>query len=280
MTTITIPPFTGPWAESLTQYVELMLGLGRDFRTELALLRAFDHFVIAHGHTGPLIETLILDFAYAPPACTPANAQKRHLVLRRFAQYLRFFDPATEVPAPLEPSRQPARRLPHIYTDEEVQRLLAATLQLPPFDTLYPFTFYTLLGLLFSTGMRDGEALALDTDAIDFTSGVLHIRRTKFRKSRYVPVHATTLAVLSEYDQRRRARYPQPNTPAFFVNSKGRRLQYGTLNEVFLHLIRATRLRDPHGDGPRVHDMRHYVTPRIMLRRAASCTARRPVRVT
>ena len=224
----------------------------------MALLRAFDHFVIARGHTGPLTETLILDFAYAPPACTPANAQKRHLVLRRFAQYLRFFDPATEVPAPLEPSRQPARRLPHIYADDEVQRLLAATLQLPPFDTLYPFTFYTLLGLLFSTGMRDGEALAPGYRRHRFYEwGCCTSAAPNSRKSRYVPVHATTLAVLREYDQRRRTRFPQPSSPAFFVNSKGRRLQYGTLNEVFLQLIRATSIRDSHGDGPRVHDMRH-----------------------
>lgn len=270
MTTTTIPPFTGPWAESLTQYATLMLGLGRDFRMELGVLRAFDRFVIAHAHTGPLTRTLVLDFVYAPPACTTEQTQKRHRVIRRFAQYLRCIDPATEVPAVLEPSRQPAHRLPHIYTDEEIRRLLAATQQLTSYDVLYPYTFSTLLGLLYSTGMRDGEVLSLDTDAIDLTTGVLHIRRTKFRKSRFVPVHATTSEVLRDYDQRRRARFVQPSSPAFFVNARGGRLHYHTLSEVFLRLTRATGIRAPHGDGPRLHDMRHYVTPRIMLRRAAS----------
>ena len=49
-----------------------------------------------------------------------------------------------------------------------------------------------LIGLLASTGLRSGEALRLDRADVDLTGGVLHIRKTKFRKDRLVPVHSTT----------------------------------------------------------------------------------------
>jgi integrase len=251
------PSFVGPWAEHLTQYVDLMLELGRAFRNEIALLRSFDRFALERGHVGALTREMVLAFVYAPADCTKSQAQRRHFVLRRFAQYLQFFDPATQVPEPLEPAVQPARRTPHIYTENEIRRLLEAALGLPPIDALYPLTIYTVLGLLFSTGMRDGEALALDIEDVDFTNGVLLIRRTKFRKSRLVPVHATTQEALREYDRRRRARFPKSGGPAFFVNSLGRRLKYGTLYEVFLQLLRATGIRAAQGDGPRAHDIRH-----------------------
>ena len=56
-----------------------------------------------------------------------------------------------------------------------------------------------LVGLLASTGLRSGEARRLDRADVDLGDGVLHIRRTKFRKDRLVPVHATTLAALPHY---------------------------------------------------------------------------------
>ena len=65
-----------------------------------------------------------------------------------------------------------------------------------------------LVGLLASTGLRSGEALRLDRADVDLVGGVLHIRKTKFRKDRLVPVHATTLAALRKYARHRDAAFP------------------------------------------------------------------------
>ncbi len=49
-------------------------------------------------------------------------------------------------------------------------------------------TYVTLIGLLAATGLRIGEAIKLDRADIDWSSGVLLIRESKFGKSRLVPV--------------------------------------------------------------------------------------------
>src|SRR5207244_12775817 len=81
------------------------------------------------------------------------------------------------------------RKPPHIYSDEEIERLLRRTQQLPSPKGLRARTYTTLFGLLVVTGMRVNEALGLDRTDVDLKLGILHIRRTKFGKSHYVPVH-------------------------------------------------------------------------------------------
>ena len=61
-------------------------------------------------------------------------------------------------------------------------------------------TYRTLFALLAVTGLRIGEALALRL--CDVTDDGLVVRNTKFRKSRLVPVHATTQTALAAYDVR------------------------------------------------------------------------------
>src|SRR3546814_5859058 len=53
--------------------------------------------------------------------------------------------------------------------------------------------------LLAVTGLRIGEALRLKHGDVDLGAGLLTIRDTKFGKSRLVPVHSTTVAVLTDY---------------------------------------------------------------------------------
>jgi integrase len=87
--------------------------------------------------------------------------------------------------------------MPHIYTPEEVQRLLRATAQLTPAGSIRPITYVTLLSLLFATGLRISEALALQVE--DITPEGLVVRLTKFRKSRLVPLHPTAREGIEGY---------------------------------------------------------------------------------
>jgi integrase len=107
-------------------------------------------------------------------------------MVRRFASWLSASDPRTEIPpVGILPHRY-RRKTPHIYTDTEIKRLLRQAQQLPSSKGLRASTFTTLFGLLAVTGMRVNEALGLDRQDVDLTLGILHIRRTKFGKSRYV----------------------------------------------------------------------------------------------
>ena len=99
-----------------------------------------------------------------------------------------------------EPTKE--RRTAHIYTREEIGRLLAAAAQLTPKGSLRPVTYVTLLSLLATTGLRISEALSLQLD--DLRSDGLLIQQTEFRKSRLVPLHSTTREGLQRYVTRRK----------------------------------------------------------------------------
>src|ERR1051326_1652257 len=79
-------------------------------------------------------------------------------MVRRFAIWHSATKPRTEIPpAGLLP--HPYRRKPpHIYSDEEIERLLRPTQQLPSPKGLHARTYSTLFGLLVVTGMRVSEA--------------------------------------------------------------------------------------------------------------------------
>ena len=79
----------------------------------------------------------------------------------------------------------------------------------------------TLIGLLAVTGMRPGEALALDRQDVDLRHGLVHVRAGKQKKQREVPLHPSTISALRNYARLRDARFPAPSTPAFFIGARG-----------------------------------------------------------
>src|SRR5438034_8154399 len=79
----------------------------------------------------------------------------------------------------------PPMRMPHIYSTDELKRLLAATEILDtPKAPLRALAYRTLLLLLYGTGMRLNEALALTLNDVDLTNRLITVRNAKFFKSR------------------------------------------------------------------------------------------------
>ena len=60
-----------------------------------------------------------------------------------------------------------------------------------------------MFGLIAATGLRVSEAIALRLVDV-WPDGVLHIRETKFCKSRLVPLHPTVAEALGRYLEKRR----------------------------------------------------------------------------
>jgi integrase len=256
------PDFAGTFAADLMDYCNHMVANGRNFRVETTILKAFDRYTIENLITG-ITDAVVTDFTYSRSDISQAQYDKRHRVVRKFTEYLSLQHKSDAV-RPLPGSTKPPRHIPHIYTQDEINRLLTAVENMNPVPKLKPHTYRVLLGLLLSTGMRISEAINLDVSDIDFDSGVLRIRMTKFKKSRLVPVHPTTLEQLRNYDSLRRNLVPVPNDDAFFINKYKKRLTYHNINATFLELVRSAGLRMEEGSGPRIHDTRHtFATARI-----------------
>jgi integrase/recombinase XerD len=154
-----------------------------------------------------------------------------------------------------------------VYSDGDIQKLMEASLQLHSRRGLRATTFATLFGLLAVTGLRIGECLALDHQDVDLVDGILHVRQSKFGKSRLVPLHPSACNALNRYATLRRRIFPQPKDNRFFVSELGKGLSLEHFRRTFWKLARRIGLRGPVGQrGPRIHDFRHGFAIRTLER--------------
>jgi integrase len=255
-----------PLRQAVDEYLALRRSLGFSLRLPGAMLHQFAAFLEREGALY-ITRELALRWAQHPATAQPSTWASRLTVVRRFAQFWSASDPRTEVPPlGLLPHRS-ARKSPYIYTEDDIRRLIAVARQLPSATGLRPATYATLLGLLAVTGLRFSEALALSRADVDGTAAVLTIRRTKFGKSRLVPVHPATQRALGRYARRRDRVYPKPTTESFFVSEHGARLTQCTVRYTFKRLSRQVGLRGPADRrGPRLHDFRHRLAVTTLLR--------------
>ena len=253
--------------EASQEYLELRRKLGFKLRGMESALRSFVAF--AEREDASYVTTdLALRWAKEPPGVQPATWASRLQMVRRFAVWLSATDRRTEIPpVDLLPHRY-RRQRPYIYSDGEIDKLIRAASRLSSPRGLKGHTYSTIFGLLSVTGMRVNEALALDRDDVNLEEGILTIRRTKFGKSRLVPVHESTRQVLMDYARRREEVVRWPATAAFFLSENGARVTEWATRYNFAKVSCEVGLRSPgrrHGHGPRLHDMRHRFAARTLV---------------
>ena len=248
-------------------YLAVRRSMGFDLRIAGQQLCAFARFADQTGHRGPLTVAVAVRWAQSARRATRLTWARRLQTLRPFMKYRAQFDAATAiVPSGLfGPVHR--RLVPHIYTEAEIAALLEAAAQLQPVTALRPVTYSTLFGLLASTGLRISEALALAPSDVDLTGASLTVRETKFRKSRLVPLHPTTVAALSRYVDARRSRVRDRCINTFLVSDRGTPLGDRTVHHTFAK-IRARLGWIGRGDYalPRIHDLRHSFLCRALVR--------------
>jgi integrase len=252
--------------KQVEKYLAFRRAMGFDLWGEGYQLHAFARFAKENGHSGPLTTNLLLRWVQGARTPGPVTAARRVEVLRPFLKYCRQFEPACPV-LPLGLCGPGHRRIaPHIYTEAEVAARLAAAGELKP-EGLRPLTYVTLFGILAATGMRLSEALQLEQADLHFEQPTLTVRQTKFKKSRLVPIHPSTVKALARY-AKATARIPrQPGVRTFFVTAAGRSVPKRTVHHAFDVLRRGLGwvARGGHPQ-PRIHDLRHTFICRALLR--------------
>jgi integrase len=249
-------------AASAKDYLALRRSLGFELYHLTWWLPDFVSYVKRHG-SSVITTELALGWAQQPLDADPNWWAAKLGAIRRFAQHHRAFDPRTEVPpADLLPRRK-QRLVPHLYTDDEVTSLMRAAECLRP---LKAATYTTLVGLLSATGMRLGEAIALEHDDVDWRDALLTVRDGKFHKSRQVPVHATTLQALRAYVAVRDRLRPVRQSSTFLVSRAGTKLLEQNVWYVFAGLRQRAGLLRPGRRAPRIHDLRHTFAVKTLTR--------------
>lgn len=255
-----IPTFQSSLASSLKGLVRLRQALGYGDKTLVAHLVHFDRFLAARrSRTKCLTRELVEEWASSDGPVKPVTRAKRLHAMRVLGRFIAQTHPDTYIPGPAWGPRQATGFRPHIYNPSEIKALLREVSKLTPVGSLRPRTYVTLLSLLYCSGLRISEALALKLADVDLTDGVLVVGESKFHRSRALPLHPTAVQGLQEYRRDRDARGHRTDSDApFFVNEWKRPLSYPVVCATFLQIARRTGVRPPPGQrGPRIHDLRH-----------------------
>jgi integrase/recombinase XerD len=241
--------------QHLDDYLVLRRRLG--FKLERAG-RLLAQFVDFCEETGVEIVTVevALAWATAPQDCSPTWGAHRLGVTRAFLRYLHALEPRTGVPPTNLLPAGTHRATPYLYSSDQVVALMQAARSIP--SQLRATSMEAVIGLLASTGIRVGEALALDRADVDLRHGVVTVRKAKFDKTREVPLHSTTTTALVTYAKRRDELAPAAPCPAFFLSATGTRILYCNFHLGFQGLVHRAGIeaRSP-SCRPRPHDLRH-----------------------
>jgi integrase/recombinase XerD len=246
------------------EYLAMRRALGFKLTTFGQKLLSFVGYLEQHGASVITTEAAVAWATATARSTDQVHWSRRLMVVRIFARHLAVLDPATEVPGADILPHHYRRITPHLYTPSEIAALLDAADALRP--PLRALTYRTLIALLAVTGLRTGEACRLDRDDVDLDDRVLTVRDSKFGKSRQIPVHASTVAALREYDEARDRLCSAVRTPAFLISTRGTRLDEHNLPHTFAALVGSAGIHTPHrARRPRLHDLRHSFATATLL---------------
>lgn len=246
--------------DAVDRYVALKRAAGRDFRAEARYLANYAAFAQTRGENHVRTATVL---EWARRTGTAPQRRRVLLIVRSFSLTMAVEDLRHEVPpADLLPRSTLVRPKPYIYSPAEILSLLDAADECSPVGCLVSGQYRTLFGLLASTGLRVGEALAINMD--DFASDGLMVRPSKFGGWRLLPLHPTAEAKLARYLRKRKL--VSVDTAALFLGVRGGRLKHGVAHKVFSLMLVRTGLAGSgeRGRNPRIHDFRHTFAVRSL----------------
>jgi integrase len=252
------PPQLRSWlAPYFERFVALRRAAGAGYDSQVLLLEAFDRFLRDCVPKPPLGRQQLLGYVERLARLCDRARNNAVCVVWQALTYAILHGASVE-PLPSRPRPAPPRlrvRPPRLVTVDEILAILQACRRLSPLDGLRPVTTATLIGLLWTTGMRIGEALSLDVGDLEPTEHLLTIRRGKFGKTRVLPLRQSTTEALGSYLHNSKRPTAAVASSPLFVSLRRRRLSYPAVNASFHAAVSAAGI--PQDRAPRLHDIRH-----------------------
>lgn len=149
---------------------------------------------------------------------------------------------------------------PHIFSDRELAALFAAADALAGGDAASPRAQKALiLRMLYSSGLRCGEACALGKADVDLEAGILTLHQAKNGRDRLVPVHPAIAERMRAFSDAAWAAHPQyPSHGLFWSLPEGAPITTDGVYRLFRQALWDAGIsHGGRGKGPRVHDLRH-----------------------
>lgn len=191
---------------------------------------------------------------------TKTTVSRKLATLRSFFNYLYREGHVTINHAKLVPSPKTAKRLPNFLSVDDAFDLV----QIPEGIGLLPVRDRAILELLYSSGLRVSEVMALDIEDLNLREGLVKAKG-KGKKERIVPIGAKALDALKSYLIERmlfKKRKMQPDTgSAFFLNRNGGRLTDRQIRRVVVKSARAIGIAGQIGP----HTLRHTFATHLLV---------------
>lgn len=230
--------FSSAIAPVFERYVGMKRALGRKFESATHALLSLDHLLAEEGV--PDLNALAFDAWCKTQGHLASGVRRvRMLEVSAFCVYRRRTEPGCFLPDPQTFPPYHQRIRPHIFSETEIASLLKSASELNPNPStpLRPQITRLAIVLLYTTGIRRGELLSLTEGDYDRQEATLHIRATKFYKSRLLPIHEGIAAEINTYlAARTTLKLPSsPSTPLIWNATRGGRAYTGTGISYLLH---------------------------------------------
>ena len=242
----------------IDDYLRHNRSLGKRFVAEQWILSAFGRSV-GKVRLRDIRPAMITRFIHREGTSDETIA-KKHRVLTGFFRYAVARRRLMASPMPSYERRRGKSFTPYIFSEAELKRLLAAVPAATGVrsdidaDTLRMFVL-----LLYGAGLRRGEARRLKIEDFDLPRSLLHIRGTKFFKTRIVPLSTGLGAVLQAFVAKHCARPSRGGEDLLFRKTDDTPLTDSAIGAAFrrLRTIAGIRREGSARNQPRLHDLRH-----------------------
>jgi integrase/recombinase XerD len=254
--------FTSPIGPLITRYLAMKRALGRRAVQMAYIFQYLDRFLVS-CHASDLTRETFLAWSESMGSLHANTRAGRLRVVYHLCLFRRREQPDTFVPDPTQFPPWRPRPLPYIFSEADIIRLLDTAGDLAPHKASPLHCAVARIGIviLYTTGIRRGELARLTLGDYDKTDRVFHVRRSKFDKSRLIPLSSDTVMELDRYlKARRQAGAPShEDAPLLVHNNHGGSFRGYTgcgIGELLRKVIRTTGIRTPRDRPPRVHDLR------------------------
>ena len=249
--------------QAVEHYLSLKQSLGFRFATDSQILKAFSQ-AMGRVRVGQIKPTTVRAYLDGSGPVT-RNWERKWVALRGFYAFALARGLVRRSSVPAWAPKVARSFTPHIYSMEELRRLLQAIPSERAGQGLPASTFRPLLLLLYGAGLRISEALQLKETDVDLEEHLLSVHKSKFFKSRLVPIGPKLTKVLKDYAGQRSG-IGNSGRP-FFRTDQGAPVTRGTVERAFRKLCVAADVKRTDGTGyqPRLHDLRHAMATHCLV---------------
>lgn len=243
---------------AVQMYLDHKRGLGMKFLSEsfifAAYCRALGEIDIAHAQSARVWRFL------CPQGRQTRGSEIKYFALRGFYKFAVARGHVSRSPLPTRITILPQILVPYVYSRDELARLLRlASARYMRCPRVEPKVIHALIVLMYGAALRTSEAVGLDLGDVDLHQRHIHVRKTKFYKTRLVPLGRDVIRELAAYVADRNRHHSTAPSAPLFVYRRGQRLSDDAARAHFRCLCRRAGFGIPGGTPvePRLHDLRH-----------------------